>query len=398
MDELIEQFPTRDTTEKNYRSFIFQPERVSLNSRQSIAGVASQAGGSADQPLGTLYAPNDVYYQFRCDLKSPLLRVRALELLRASIPNAVPSIPNDECFFFYYRVDSEGGIAPNYEQFTPENIYCVYLYPQGFLTPPSWYVDPEVYGWNTAFSDYQSLVDALNKATTANDVRLGNRFIAGDISFSYDETLNKIVMRGNNVFQGATQVYFYSPVGWADPNLLPVIADLKAQFQDANDPDELGVVPISINTDGFTLNRRLGFTFNGRGIDEPLSLRQTQLLRTRVIPMQPVDVPYTVANSSSNYTAESYADLVNTGNIFLYADIVGGSTQDTNSEDRLLAVIPASASSLAVVFGESKIPCELTKTSEDIYNITFTLKDDKGNPFYIPTNAYINLELKLSYR
>jgi hypothetical protein len=89
---------------------------------------------------------------------------------------------------------------------------------------------------------------------------------------------------------------------------------------------------------------------------------------------------------------------VNTGNIFLYADIVGGSTQDTNTEDRLLAVIPASASSLAVVFGESKIPCELTKTSEDIYNITFTMRDDKGKPFYIPTNAYVNLELKVTYR
>jgi hypothetical protein len=399
MEELLAQFPTQENLEQKYRSFIFQPERVSLNSRQTLANLSSQVGGNIADELGTLYPPNDVYYQFRCELKSPLLRVRTLELLRASIPNAVPSIPNDECFFFYYRVDSEGGISPNYEQFTPENIYCIYLYPQGFLTPPTWYVNQNTYGWNTAFPDYDSLVTALNKASQANDVRLGARFIANDISFTYDANLNKITMKGNNIFDESDNMqYFYSPVGWADPNLIPVIAELKASFQNPDDPDNLGTIPIDINTDGYTLNRRLGFTFNGLNIDEPLSLLQTQILRTRILPMTDTDVAYTPANANPNYTAESFCDLVNTGNIFLYADIVGGSTQDTNTEDRLLAVIPASASSLAVVFGESKIPCELTKTSEDIYNITFTMRDDKGKPFYIPTNAYVNLELKVTYR
>lgn len=397
MEELLAQFPTKDNIEHKYRSFLFQPERVSLNSRQSLLSAINQAGGNTDLAL---VAPSDTYYQFKCELKTPLLRVHSMELLRASIPYAVPSIPNNECFFFYYRVDSEGGVAPNYEQFTADNIYCIYLYPKGFITPPSWYPNYNEYGWNTAFPDYDSLVQALNKACQSNDVRLGNRFIAGDISFEFEPTLNKIMMKGNNMFQGNTQVYFYSPVGWNDPNLQIVIAELKANFYNPNYAgDDLGFIPMQINTEGFTLNRRLGFTFNGEGIDDAYTLPQTQILQTRMIPMGDTGgVPYTPTNCNPYYVAENFCDLVNTGNIYLYADIVGGSTQDTNSEDRLLAVIPGNASSLGVVFGESKIPCELTKTSEDIYNITFTMRDDKGQPFYIPTNAYINLELKLTYR
>jgi hypothetical protein len=334
-------------------------------------------------------------------LKTPLLRVRSLELLRASIPNAVPSIPNDECFFFYYRVDSEGGISPNYEQFVPENIYCVYLYPTGFLTPPTSYVNEEDYGWNTTFSDYESLVSALNNACQNNDIRLNatqTRFIPGDISFSYDPVLNKIKMQGNNIFSGETQIHFYSPVGWNDPNLLPVIAELKANFDDTENADELGRIPIEINSEGYTLNRRLGFTFNGVGIDDALTPQQYAILSTRLLPQTRTNgLPYSEANTNPNYTAENYCDLVHTGNVFLYADIAGGSTQDTNVDDRLLAVIPANASSLGVTFGESKIPCELTKTSDNIYSIIFTMRTDKGTPYWLPTNAYVNLELKLRY-
>jgi hypothetical protein len=82
----------------------------------------------------------------------------------------------------------------------------------------------------------------------------------------------------------------------------------------------------------------------------------------------------------------------------MYADIAGGSTQDTNTDDRLLAVIPTSGGNLQVSFGESKMSCELTKTSDNIYSILFTMRTDTGQPYWLPTNAYVNLELKLTYR
>ena len=398
MEELADAFPKTIKVNDDYKSFLFQPERVSLNSRQSLANVQPQVGGT---DIAQIYPPNDVYSSFFCELKTPLLRVKSLELLRASIPLAVPSIPNNECFFFYYRVDAIPGSpeTPNFAQFDYDHIYCVYLFPQGFATPPEWYPDFNDFGWNTVFEDYESLVLALNKACDSNDIRLNEqqtRFIPGDIQFAYDPIQNKIQMIGKNIFDlSGTVQYFYSPVGWQDPNLAVVMQELRENFADETAPDGLGQIPIQL-VDSFPLNRRLGFTYAGFGFDPTDSIAVRSLL-TRILP-SPGASPFDVNDTPTQYTAESYCNLVNTANVFLYADIAGGSTQDTNSEDRLLAVIPTNASSLAVVFGESKIPCELTKTSENVYSITFTMRDDKGELFFLPTNCYVNLELKVTYR
>lgn len=384
MEQLLEDLPKLSQPQELYRSFIYQPERVSLNSRQTLS-ITPQSDDDFD---------SDIYSQFRCDLKSPLLRVKSLELLRASLPNAVASFPNDELFFFYYRVPQGALGQPDWASFTSGNIYCIQLLPTDFYLPPSSVLNPNSLGWNTTFEDYQALVDMLNNACANNSLRLGARFIANDISFRYNPTLNKIEMIGNNMFDGGgTFQYFYSPVGYNDPNLPAVIAEIKANYAGAP-----FAIPRQINTDGYTLNRRLGFTFNGIFGSPPTSPQQENIIWKRTIPYPDFPIPYAPATTNNAYTAESYCDLVNTANIYLYTDIVGGSTQDTNSEDRLLAVIPGNASSLGVVFGESKIPCELTKTSENIYSIVFSMRDDKGAPFYLPTNAYINLELKVSYR
>lgn len=391
MEELIDQFPKQQQLQDAYKSFLFQPERVSVNSRQSLT----------NQPLLENTFISDYYYQFKVQLKTPLLRVKSLELLRASIPNVVPSIPNDECFFFYYRIPVSG-MSYDPEDFTPANIFCVYLLPTDFSQNLNYQQDPSIYGWNAPFGDYEELVTALNLAAENNDMRLSNRFISGDISFFYDDTFKRIYIKGNNIFNGGNIQYFYSPVGYSDPNLIPVIAELKQWFAGTLAPyngDE--PIPIQISTDGYTLNRRLGFTFDGVFTNPPVSQLDFQIINSRVIPtgLNPdIPIPYQPATTPQNYYAENFADLVNTGNIFLYCDITGGSTQDTNTDDRLLAVIPGNASSLGVIFGESKIPCELTKTAENIYQILFTMRTDKGTPFNLPTNAYINLELKVNYK
>jgi hypothetical protein len=81
----------------------------------------------------------------------------------------------------------------------------------------------------------------------------------------------------------------------------------------------------------------------------------------------------------------------------LYCDVVGGGSQDTNIDERLLAVIPMNTTTLGINFGESKIPCELSKVSGEIYTLNFIMRTDTAKPFQLPVNAYINLELKLNY-
>jgi hypothetical protein len=390
MDELLQAFPSRQQVSESFKSFLFQPERVSLNSRQAIA-IANQIQDNDYD--------SDFYYQFSCELKSPLLRVKSLELLRATIPNAVPSLPNDQLFFFYYRVpfDPDNPDAPEFADFTSDNILVVQLYPTNFYYSPNSLQNPNEDGRNTSFGDYDELVDALNRATTENSIGLNNtqtRFIPGDITFSYNDVLKRIGMKGNNMFDNNGDFqYFYSPVGYNDPNLASVIAEIKANYAGG-----LQSIPVQINTDGYTLNRRLGFTFNGILTMPPENDADADIIGKRVIPNILMPFPYVPATTNQTYTAENPADLVNSGNIFLYCDIAGGSTQDTNANERLLAVIPTNASNLGVIFGESKLPCELTKTSENIYTLNFTLLNDTGQPFYLPTNAYVNLELKVTYR
>lgn len=384
MDELLSQFPTRENTEQQYRSFIYQPERVSVNSRQSLQ----------NPPITAAELSSDLYNSFKVSLKTPLLRVKGLQLLRATIPNAVPSIPNDECFFFYYRVPITAGPVPTPDttQYTAANIYVVYLTPTNTIFNQN--NNPVNYVLNRTFQDYGDLATALNLAAFTNNFRLGARFIAGDIGFAYDDVQNKIVMIGNNTYApGGAWQYAYSPVGYADPNLQTVIAELKASFAGA--PFN---VPISISTE-YTLNRRLGFTFNGAFINPPTAAPSFQQINLNQTILYYRTIPYfdPAPTTAKTYYAENYCDLVNTGNVFLYCDIIGGSSQDTNADERLLAVVPMAASNLGIAFGESKMSCSLKKVSEVIYDIVFTMRDDKGKPFYLPNNAYVNLELKVEY-
>jgi hypothetical protein len=391
MEELLTQFPTKDANIPEYRSFIYQPERISINSRQYITGVA---------PTALQFLDSDYYYTFTTTLRSPLLGVKSLELIRASIPNAVPSVPNDEACFYYYRIPADPvTFLPNYAALTAANIHMVRLLPMPPYNPDN-YTNPDDYGWNTTFDDYQSIVDALNLAAQndPNAAALAGFYIANDIEFYYDATRNKIGFRGLNFEQPVAPnepQFYYLPVGYKDPNLTTFQDAVRAALSDPN-----GVLfPTNGN---YTLNKRLGFLWDGLytlpatpPIPPAAPSTGWAILASRT-------APYPNYNGAwnpllPNYTAETYADLVNTANIFVYCDIVGGSTQDTNSDERLLAVVPTNASNLGVIFGESKMLVPLTKVSQTISQITITLRTDTGSPFYLPKSAYINLELKFYY-
>ena len=397
MQELLEQFPTRDTSvEQIYRSFIYQPERVSVSSRQTVNSP----------PLRFDYSnpSQDLHYsEFTCELRSPLLKMKSLELLRATIPNVVPNIPDTQTIFFYYRIPTLG--APDYEPdyengLVPGNIRIIRL--QSTSSPfsnPDIFQNPTQYGFNRTFQDYQDLVDELNKAAASDPLEdeLTNAFyIPGDISFEYDQTLNKIRVKGNNANAGGVPQYYYMNVGYKDPNLETFYAALLAQMQPSLDPTPAAVVfPANFP---YTLNRRLGFLFNGvydLTTTAPLEANTILLLNTQVFPASPTDPP--TPSTLVYKTAEGYADLVHTANVFLYADIVGGSTQDADTDERLLAVVPLDTANLGVAFPESKIVCPLTKISDTVYQIRFSMKTDTGEPFLLPVNAYVNLELKLAY-
>jgi hypothetical protein len=394
MQDILEQFPTKDTSvEQIYRSFIYQPERVSVSSRPTTnQGIVSFTPGQQWQRQN--------YSQFTTELRSPLLKIKSLELLRATIPNAITNIPNTQAIFVYYRIPTLGApdYAPDYSELDLTNMYMVRLLSQ-FAYSPDQFDDPEEYGWNRTFEDYQDLVNELNKAANADpdEVALTAAFyIPGDIQFQLNPITNKISFTGLNAESGGVPQYYYLPVGFNDPNLPLFINLLYDQVRASLAPVPAEeAFPVNFP---YTLNRRLGFLWNGLfdlGAAADLTDEVFEILLQQTTPSPPIAPP--TPSGRILKTAEGYIDLVNTANVFLYADIVGGSTQDADSGDRLLAVIPIDTANLGVAFPESKVICPLTKVSDAVYQIRFSMRTDTGEPFWLPVNAYVNLELKLTY-
>ena len=75
------------------RSFTNQPERVCISSDNDI-NTAQTQNAVAEQTFSS----------FRVAIQRPFLDVKSIQLLRASIPNAVTNIPDEECTFWYYRL------------------------------------------------------------------------------------------------------------------------------------------------------------------------------------------------------------------------------------------------------------------------------------------------------
>ena len=404
-----------------HRSFLTQPERVFITSDDDISQQSSQDA-----------LVEDSFASFTVNLKRPALNVKSLQVSRVSIPNAVSScIPDDECIFWYYRVPAiVSTLNPALRYPTTGTLSAAYLYYVRLL--PSYYkkelIDPNYvdrYGYNSVFADYQSLADELTKACQ-HDLSYDNQaygdavtnFIPGDISITYDSTMNKFVMTGNNALSGPeTPQYFYISAGYNDPNVLTAeeALQLTTSYND---------FPIVFNTTGQpykqykTLNLRLGFTWDGNSRIVPAqgnlgtvpTSKFTLLNRFRPLPsyLPPLPSPvYTpgisdpnpgLAGIAKNYTAECPANLVYTSIVNLYADIAGGSTSDSGEKGQaLLATVPMSSGTLGVVFYNPTIYNALTKISDQIYQIKIEMRTENGDLFYLPNSAIVTLEFTLTY-
>lgn len=349
-----------DTRPEGFRSYIFQPEKVSINSFQDRCN-----------DITTPYQ-QETYHTFKNKLKSPLLRIKSLELFRSTIPLPTTSIPNNECIFLYRKALNINGHPDFAALKLPSSLRFIRLLRTDFYSsndPVFWdNGNPSRFGFNRIFADYQDLVNELNKAAQYDPIQSkpnALQYTANDISFQYDSQTQKISWKAMD------ESYYYTEVGFQDPQIPQYLASLennltKGEFTDCFQP----------------LNVRLGFPWNGLYTDDTYLLHR----------MRPLVTNPTVLL----YTAQSYANLVHTHNIFLYSDIAGGSTQDTNQEMPLLAVIPNNAPQLGVSIFEPKTN-PLTKIPDALYEITISMKTDTGADYILPNSAPVNLEISLTY-
>jgi len=308
------------------------------------------------------------------------------------------------------------------------------------------------YGYNRTFSDYQDLASELATSCLADpayDLAVEANstfplFIPADISITFNQTLNKFIFTGNNisVTVGEDEYLFarYLSAGYNDVNLW------NTALMNTNDPIRFFGVPISApqlyaytadeGTSDYsfirgasgqpwqiyrTLNLRLGFTWNGsitqiasyfpinmtvlEGSATKASVVVSYYNRLRPVPNY-VDVagPFSTSLGGPTtpyivtyYTADSYANLVYTNTVSLYADFTGGSTYDSIGNTQLLACVPMNASNLGVTFYNTTLYCPLTKISDQIYEIEIRMLTDTGAPYNVPNSAIVSLELALTY-
>jgi hypothetical protein len=297
------------------------------------------------------------------------------------------------------------------------------------------------YGFNRTFGDYQSVLTELEKCSLrdpAYDTNNGgvdlsgailmrNLYIPGDITFSFNEQINRFRMKGNNAIvqkSGSILSFLvrrYLIAGYTDPNIPIKAAQLKALTAGLSSTTpsldfpsvpgaSMGGMPFLLYK---TLNMRLGFVWDG--INTPIivipnnltnSVTRSLLNRLRPLifdsvlsedPVNPALLGVTSPAFTRIYTADTYADLVYTASVSLYADFVGGATYDSITNTQLLACIPMNASNLGVTFYNTTLLCPLTKISDQIYEIEIRMLTDTGAPYYIPNSAIVSLELALTY-
>ena len=117
VQDVIDQFPSEDAfVERNVRSVLFQPDRVSIKSSDSVVPP-----------------PNPfTFSDFTIRLVKPVLNVKQVQLLRSYIPTPIPSFPDTELTFFYYRFPVE----PTFTN--PSQLTSTYQYPSTAVTNAQW--------------------------------------------------------------------------------------------------------------------------------------------------------------------------------------------------------------------------------------------------------------------
>jgi hypothetical protein len=337
------------------RTRVNNPERVFLNSSDDPRTVGNQGFNS-----------------FICTYDTPILGAAKTMMLRATIPNAQVNIPDYMLEFWYYSLPT-ATTAPSIA-----SLRCVRLY-------PSYYQAPAALGTaftkNRFFSDPADFVTQLNLAAAAggDNVTYNPYWVAGDITFSYNATTKQITFTGN------TAGRFYCPAGWDDtivtvggaPNMLM--------------PNFNGVgTTVQPYLAGYTLNLRVGYAMSGLTFGIPGNTATTANTLY-------ADLTNSAYANGTAVPADSYPNLVYSQCVYLYSNLVAGVSLGSSGQHNLLAVVPSNAPQLGVIQYTALTVNMMNKLADTIYAITIEMRDDANQPFTLPDNAQVNIELAFVY-
>ena len=354
--------------EYSVKSRVNQPMRVFISSnddptQQSVAGFTG----------------------FAATFDTPILDAKRCQLLRATIPNAAQNIPNYQLVFWYYAGTSA--------TFTPSDatLRCVRLYPTG------WIGYSTTYTANRYISGGQDFVNLLNTAAAAGgDLVTANPYWhAADVTFAWDGTKNQITFIGN----GVDSASYYAAAGWNDPFVQAAQKGLGTAVQGGqtggvymNTKGSTTNYTLQPYALGYTLNLRVGYAMSGRTAFPANYPTQTG---ANVLYANPLNL---TSATSATVPVDTFPNLVYTGSVYMYSNIILGASLGSGKQHNLLAVIPVSGAQLSITNYVAATLTWLCKTPDTLYNITIDMRDDANQPYLLPDSAVVNVEMAFHYR
>lgn len=347
------------------RSRVNQPERVFVSSNDDNTNAQGQG-----------------FSQFQVNFDTPILDSKKVQLLRATIPNALQNIPDYQLTFWYHRSTTQ--------YFTPSDttLCCVRLY------PANWTGYTTTWTSNRYFANGSDLVTQLNIAAASGGDGLAANpyFVANDLVFSFNSSTNQISVTGQ------TSTYYYAIAGYSDAYVQAAQQGLGSKVNGG----QTGGVYMTTPTNGqyvlqpyalgYTLNLRVGFAMSGYS-RAPLRLPAQANSNLAYANLNNL----TTAQGTA-ITPDTYPNLVYTGAVYLYSNIIAGSTLGSNKTHNLLAVIPSNAAQLGVIQYTAATLTWMTRLPDTIYNVSITMLDDASQPYVLPDSAVVNVELGFHYR
>lgn len=334
------------------RTRVNNPERVFLN--------------SSDDPRNTGQQGFNI---FTCTYDTPILGAKKTMMLRASIPNAQVNIPDYQLEFWYYNLPT-ATTAPAIAY-----LKCVRLYPSYYQAPAGL-----AYTRNRFISDPADFVTLLNTAAAAagDNVTYNPYWTAGDVTFAYNASTKQITMTGN------TAGRYYAPAGWDDPIIVTGASNIVM-------PNFNGVgTTLQPSVTNWTMNLRVGYAMSGS------TLGKSGNTATTANPLY-ADLTNSAYANGTAVPADTWPNLVYSQCVYLYSNIVAGVSLGSGGQHNLLAVVPSNAPQLGIIQYTALTVNMLSKLTDTIYEITVDMRDDANQPFTLPDNAQVNIELAFTY-
>jgi hypothetical protein len=323
---------------------------------------------------------NGLYSRFTNVLNTPILKAKSVQVKSVNLINTALQL-NDQSqlMFFYYANASISNIR------SAANLRCVRLLPTTYWPFGGF----TAFTRNRYFNTVQELVAALNlAASTGGDSTTYNpRWVANQVSFSYDATTRKISITGNGTD-------YIAPCA-ADDSLVADFLNNTGSFTNQR-PVMYGhnatgstyaLATLQPYVVGFSMNARLGWAMGylNRGLWWGATSQIGVATNTGIPHLTIIE-------------ADASPILLASQNVGVYIAETTGSGLDSMRGKNLALSVPISVAPLNVLsYNATGVENKLMSVPAEIYQFSVELRDELGLPFVQPPSYNVEITLAVKY-